>query len=265
MNIVRAIKIHRIFVRQELKRFLEYRSDFIMGIIGFLIGQIFNLMYLWIVFANIPSLGGWSLEEIIFLYGFSLIPKGIDHLLFDNLWTVSNYIIRNGEFDKYLTRPINSLFYVLVEKFQIDALGELIMGITLICITLPKLSVEFSILKIFFSLLVIPFATLIYSGMKIITTSIAFWIKRSGNITYSIYMVNDFAKYPITIYNNFIKTVITYIIPFAFTTFYPATYVLTGENPLYNIVLTIVISITIMIMGYFIWNKGIKFYESTGS
>ena len=72
------------------------------------------------------------------------------NLLFDNLWTVSNYTIRNGEFDKYLTRPINSLFYVLVEKFQIDALGELIMGITLICITLPKLSVEFSILKIFF-------------------------------------------------------------------------------------------------------------------
>lgn len=265
MNIGRAVKIQRIFVRQELKRFLEYRSDFIMGIIGFLIGQIFNLMYLWIVFANIPSLGGWSLEEIFFLYGFSLIPKGIDHLLFDNLWTVSNFTIRNGEFDKYLTRPINSLFYVLVEKFQIDALGELIMGITLICITLPKLSVEFSILKIFFTLLVIPFATLIYSGMKIITTSIAFWIKRSGNITYSIYMVNDFAKYPITIYNNFIKTVITYIIPFAFTTFYPATYVLTGENPLYNIGLTLVISIILMTIGAFLWSKGIKAYESSGS
>ena len=265
MNIVKALKIHRIFVRQELKRFLEYRSDFIMGIIGFLIGQIFNLMYLWIVFANIPSLGGWSLEEVIFLYGFSLIPKGIDHLLFDNLWTVSNYTIRNGEFDKYLTRPINSLFYVLVEKFQIDALGELIMGITLICITLPKLSVEFSILKIFFSLLVIPFATLIYTGVKTITTSISFWIKRSGNITYTIYMVSDFAKYPITIYNNLIKSVITYIIPFAFTTFYPANYILTGENPFFSIGFTVVISIILMAIGVFLWNKGIKAYESSGS
>lgn len=75
MNIVKALKIHRIFVRQELKRFLEYRSDFIMGIIGFLIGQIFNLMYLWIVFANIPSLGGWSLEEIIFYTVFPLFQK----------------------------------------------------------------------------------------------------------------------------------------------------------------------------------------------
>lgn len=265
MNIVRAIKIHRIFVRQELQRFLEYRSDFIMGIIGFLIGQIFNLMYLWIVFANIPSLGGWSLEEITFLYGFSLIPKGIDHLLFDNLWTVGNYTIRNGEFDKYLTRPINSLFYVLVEKFQIDALGELIMGITLICITLPKLSVKFSILKIFFGLLVIPFATLIYTGVKIITTSISFWIKRSGNITYTIYMVSDFAKYPITIYNNLIKSVITYIIPFAFTAFYPANYILTGENLFFCIGFTVVISILIISIGSFAWNTGVKVYESSGS
>lgn len=265
MNIVRAVKIHRIFVRQELKRFLEYRSDFIMGIIGFLIGQIFNLMYLWIVFANIPSLGGWSLEEIIFLYGFSLIPKGIDHLLFDNLWNVSNYTIRNGDFDKYLIRPINSLFYVLIEKFQIDALGELIMGITLICVTLPHLSIEFDGLKIMLSILVIPFSTLIYTGVKIITTSISFWIKRSGNITYTIYMVSDFAKYPITIYNNLIKSVITYIIPFAFTTFYPVNYILTGENPFFSIGFTVVISILLIGLGSFIWNRGIKAYESSGS
>lgn len=236
-----------------------------MGIIGFLIGQVFNLMYLWVVFANIPSLVGWSLEEIVFLYGFSLIPKGLDHLLFDNLWSISNYSIKNGDFDKYLTRPINSLFYVLVEKFQIDALGELVMGIAIICVTLLKLSVEFNFLKIFLGLLVIPFATLIYTGIKIITTSIAFWIKRSGNITYSIYMVNDFAKYPITIYNNFIKTIITYIIPFAFTTFYPAKYVLTGENPLFSIGFTVIISILLIGLGSFLWNTGIKAYESSGS
>ena len=265
MNIVRAIKIHRIFIRQELKRFLEYRSDFLMGIIGFLIGQVFNLMYLWIIFINIPDLVGWSLEEIIFLYGFSLIPKGIDHLLFDNLWNVSNYTIRNGDFDKYLIRPINSLLYVLVEKFQIDALGELIMGISLICVVLPELSIEFNFIKSLLILLVIPFATLIYTGIKIITASISFWIKRSGNITYTIYMVSDFAKYPVTIYNNLIKSVITYIIPFAFTTFYPAKYVLTGGNPFFNIGLTIVISILLMAIGIIIWNKGIKAYESSGS
>lgn len=78
-------------------------------------------------------------------------------------------------------------------------------------------------------------------------------------------MVSDFAKYPITIYNNLIKSVITYIIPFAFTTFYPANYILTGENPFFSIGFTVVISIILMAIGVFLWNKGIKAYESSGS
>lgn len=264
-TIKRTFRMHRIFVAQELKRMMEYKGDFLVGIIGFLIGQFFTLLFLWIIFSQIPSLMGWTLEQIAFIYGFSLIPKGLDHLLFDNLWAIGHFTVRKGDFDKYLTRPINPLFHVMVEKLQIDALGELIMGIALICVTLPSLAIQWSLVKILLTLLVIPFATLIYTGIKIATAAIAFWTKRSGNITYMFYMVNDFAKYPVSIYNNFVKTIITYVIPFAFTAFYPASYILTGENPWYNIGLTVVIAIVIMAVGIFIWNKGIKAYESAGS
>lgn len=264
-QIGRAFRMHRIFVAQEIKRMMEYKGDFIVGVIGFLLSQFFNLLFLWIIFSQIPSLMGWSLEEIIFIYGFSLIPKGLDHLLFDNLWAIGHFIVRKGDFDKYLTRPINPLFHVMVEKLQIDALGELIMGIALICVTLPFLAISWSVGKILLILLVIPFATLIYTGIKIATAAIAFWTKRSGNITFMFYMVNDFAKYPVTIYNNFVRTVITYIIPFAFTAFYPAYYILTGENPLFNIGMTVLLALILMAVGICIWNKGIKAYESAGS
>ena len=264
-TIKRAFRMHRIFVIQELKRMMEYKGDFIVGIIGFLLGQFFNLLFIWIIFSQIPNLVGWTLEQIVFIYGFSLIPKGLDHLLFDNLWGIGHFIVRKGDFDKYLTRPINPLFHVMVEKLQIDALGELIMGIALICIVLPSLVIEWSFIKIVMILIVIPFATLIYTGIKIATAAIAFWTKRSGNITYMFYMVNDFSKYPINIYNNFVKTIITHIIPFAFTAFYPAYYILTGENPLFNIGVSVLTAIVIMSIGIFIWNRGIKAYESAGS
>lgn len=264
-SIKRMIKMHRIFVTQELKRMMEYKGDFIVGIIGFLLGQLTNMLFLFIVFSQIPSLMGWTLEQVIFIYGFSLIPKGLDHLFFDNLWSIGHFTVRKGDFDKYLTRPINPLFHVMVEKLQIDALGELLMGIALICITMPSVSIEWSVTKVLLILLVIPFATMIYVGIKTATAAIAFWTKRSGNVTFMFYMVNDFAKYPVTIYNNFVKIVITYIIPFAFTAFYPANYILTGENPLFNIGFTVVISIVIMTIGVCIWNKGIKAYESAGS
>src|SRR5574344_2052723 len=212
----RMFRMHRIFISQDFKRMLEYKGDFLTGVIGFLIAQLFNILFLWIIFSQIPSLMGWSFYEIVFIYGFSLIPKGIDHFFFDNLWSIGYFIVRKGDFDKYLTRPINPLFHVMVEKLQVDALGELLVGVLLLSTTIPQLVITWSVEKVLLTLLVIPFAALIYTSVKIATSAIAFWTKRSGNITYMFYMVNDFAKYPTTIYNNFVKTIITYIIPFAF-------------------------------------------------
>lgn len=128
-----------------------------------------------------------------------------------------------------------------------------------------SINIEWSFLKVLLIITVIPFATLIYTGIKTATVAIAFWTKRSGNITYMFYMVNDFAKYPITIYNNIVRNIITYIIPFAFTAFYPAYYILSGENPLFNIGMTVLIAIVMMVVGVIVWNRGIRSYESAGS
>ena len=128
-----------------------------------------------------------------------------------------------------------------------------------------SINIEWSFLKVLLIITVIPFATLIYTGIKTATAAIAFWTKRSGNITYMFYMVNAFAKYLITIYNNNVRNIITYIIPFAFTAFYPAYYILSGENPLFNIGMTVLIAIVMMVVGVIVWNRGIRSYESAGS
>ena len=264
-HIRRALRIHRIFIAQELKKMMEYKGDFIVGITGFLMTQCSNLLFLWLIFANIPSLMGWSLNQIVFIYGFSLIPKAIDHLFFDNLWSIGFFIVRKGDFDKYLTRPVNTLFQVMAEKLQIDAFGELIVGIALVSVTIPQLGIEWSAVKILLALVAVFFATFIYTGIKTITASVAFWVKRSGNVIYMFYMVSDFAKYPVSIYNDVIKNIITYIIPFAFASFYPALYILTGENPLFNVGMTVVSAAVLMTIGVFVWHKGIRAYESAGS
>ena len=135
----RVFRLHRIFISQHLKRLMEYKVDFTVGAIGFLLGQAVEILFIGIIFSQIPDLAGWTFDEILFIYGFSLIPKAIDHMFFDNLWMIGYSIVRKGDFDKYLTRPINSLFYVTVEKFQVDAFGELLMGIILITYSLIRI------------------------------------------------------------------------------------------------------------------------------
>ena len=261
----RAFRLHRIFIAQYLKKLMEYKVDFIVGAVGFLLSQALEILFIGIIFSQIPDLAGWTFNQILFIYGFSLIPKAIDHMFFDNLWMVGYHIVRKGEFDKYLTRPINSLFYVTVEKFQIDAFGELIMGIILITYSLIQIGADIVWYRVLVLLLLVPFAVLIYTAIKIITSAISFWTKQSGHITHMFYMSSDFSKYPVTIYNNFIKVVITFIIPFAFTAYYPASYFLRGENGLFCVLGTILVSSLLFVVSILVWNRGIKKYESAGS
>lgn len=261
----RYIRLHRIFISQYLKKLMEYKTDFLLGAIGLLMTQIMQIAFLGIIFSQIPALIGWSFEEVLFIYGFSLIAKFLDHLFTDNLWMVGYRIIRKGEFDKYLTRPINTLYHVIAENFCVDAFGEMLTCILLLGYSIPKLHLPFHWYTIPLLLIIVVFATLIYSSLKIITAAISFWTKASGHITHMLYMTNDFSKYPVSIYNKAVQTVITYVIPFAFTAYYPASYFLTGENPLFCIGGTVIAGAVLFALALFIWNRGLRAYESAGS
>lgn len=262
---MRFFRLHRIFISQYLKKLMEYKTDFLLGAIGLLIAQALQLIFLGVIFSQIPALIGWTFEEILFIYGFSLIPKSLDHLFTDNLWMVGYRIVRKGEFDKYLTRPINTLYHVIAENFCVDAFGEMLTCILLLSYSIPNLNIPFHWYTIPLWIVVSIFATLIYTSLKIMTAAIAFWTKASGHITHMLYMSNEFSKYPVSIYNKAIQTVITYIIPFAFTAYYPASYFLTGENPLFCIGGTIVAGTVLFLIALFVWSRGLRAYESAGS
>ncbi|MBQ3264682.1 MAG: ABC-2 family transporter protein [Ruminococcus sp.] len=262
---MRYFRLHRIFIAQYLKKLMEYKVDFLLGAIGMIITQALQLLFLGIIFSQIPALIGWSFEEILFIYGFSLIAKSLDHLFTDNLWMVGYRIVRKGEFDKYLTRPINTLYHVIAENFCVDAFGEILTCLLLLGYSIPKLSLPFHWYTTPLLLIVVVFATLIYTSLKIMTSAISFWTKASGHITHMLYMTNDFSKYPISIYNKTVQTVITYVIPFAFTAYYPASYFLTGENPLFCIGGTVIAGSVLFALALFVWNRGLAAYESAGS
>ena len=262
---MRYIRLHKIFIAQYLKKLMEYKADFLLGAIGRLLTQVFQLAFLGIIFSQIPALIGWSFQEILFIYGFSLIAKTLDHLFTDNLWMVGYRIIRKGEFDKYLTRPINTLYHVIAENFCVDALGEMLTCILLLAYSIPSLDMPFHWYTIPLWIVVAVFATLIYTSLKIMTAAISFWTKASGHITHMLYMTNDFSKYPVSIYNKFVQTVITYVIPFAFTAYFPASYFLTGNNPWFCIGGTVIAGTVLFALALFIWHKGLSAYESAGS
>ena len=253
------------FLQQYIKSLIEYRADFILGLVGFILIQGTSIIFIKLIFNSIPNLSGWSFYEILFIYGFAQIPRGIDHIFTDNLWMLSGSIIVNGNFDRYLIRPLNPLFQIIAERFQPDGFGELIIGIVLLSISSNNLNMSFTIEKSILFLFVVICSSFIYTAIKLAVASIAFWIKFAQSYLFMTYQLSNFAKYPMGIYSNAIKGVLTFIIPFAFTGYYPGAYFLGKESLFMGVVLTFFVAIIAMCVGYAVWLKGVSKYESSGS
>lgn len=258
-------KLYNKFLQQYIKSLMEYRIDFVFGLIGFILVQLAGVIFIKLIFSAIPSLSGWDFYQILFIYGLAQIPRGIDHVFTDYLWLFSWKTIAKGEFDRYLLRPLNPLLQVISESFQPDGFGEIIIGIALFIISASKLGITFTFSKVITLLVVIFFATLIYTAVKLVTCSIAFWVKFSQAHMFMAYQVSNFAKYPIGIYPSGIKIILTCLIPFAFTGYYPGAYFLGKETFGMGIILTIGVSIIGILIAYFVWLRGIKVYESAGN
>lgn len=262
---MRYIRLYKKFFQQYVKVIIEYRASFVLGLIGFLFVQSTGIIFINLIFKAIPSLDGWSFNEILFIYGLAQIPRGIDHVFTDYLWIFSWKTIVEGEFDRYLLRPINPLFQVIAETLQPDGLGEIIVGVMLTIYSLPRVEISFDLMKFFILVVVILFSTLIYTAIKLAFTSIAFWTKSSFSYLFMTYQISSFAKYPVGIYPKIIKTILIGIIPFAFTGYYPAAYFLGRESFVSGVVMTICVALISICIAYKIWTIGIKSYESAGS
>lgn len=261
----RYMRLYRIFVIQYMKTILQSKIDFFIGLGGFLISQAAGLTFLYLVFEQIPSMQEWTLEQMLFIYGFAQLPRGLDHLLTDNLWMVAWQMVIKGTFDKYLLRPMNIFFQIVCEKVQFDALGELLIGGILVGRAVVNGTVQVTVLKVLFFLVSVIAGAVIYTSVKLFFAATAFWFKDSSPLMTTAYEVADFAKYPVEIYSKPIRAVLMTVLPFAFVAYIPATFFLVNANIWKTIGAECVIAAVFWLLVYSLFKKGLTVYESAGN
>src|SRR3954465_7324754 len=119
------------YASQYLKTRFTYRVDTVIEILSDLLNQAVNLIFILVVFGHTSTLSGWNREEIIFIYGFFLIPFALFSAFF-NIWDFNDRYIVKGEMDRILTRPIHSLFQVILERIELEALFGVVTGLIII-------------------------------------------------------------------------------------------------------------------------------------
>ena len=256
--------LYRHFLIQHLKTYLEYRWNFIIGASSTFVEHAARLFAIWVVIRQIPSLGGWSFDELLFLYGLVTAARSIEHTFANNLWRIGHAYIRNGDFDRFLVRPINPLFHLLADQFNHDGIGNLLMGIGLMVKSSLALGLEWTFFKLVFVVIAVLAGGLIFISLNLITATSAFWIIESTPVTLAIFELHEFSRYPLSMYGNVVAGLLTWVIPYGLAAFYPAMFLL-GCEVGWLAFASPIMAIMLFVVAYQVWQIGLRHYQGTGS
>ncbi len=255
--------------RINLLTMLEYRANFFMWAGFTLVYHASAIVALWVTLRNFPSINGWNFRDTAFMYGLWFLGHGIHNTFFFTIGNVPEFI-REGRFDRFLVRPLDTLFQAMTVPQQIWP-DELVLAIVYMIIVTPYSGVHVDWLFLIYVPLVGIGGALIDFGINLTIATIAFWFIRIESLRWVIMSLEqDFSRYPISIYQRGVRVVLAFILPFAFMNYFPATFLLHKTedglhlNPAVGL-LTPLVGCACLGLAYIFWRFGLDRYQGTGS
>ncbi|MED0687410.1 ABC transporter permease [Anoxybacillus ayderensis] len=252
------------YMSQYVKTKLQYRTDLLVEFLSDLMFQGVNLIFILVVFGHTQFLNGWTRDEIIFIYGFFLVPFALFAAFF-NIWDFNERYIVRGEMDRVLTRPVHSLFQIVLERMELESLLGGITGLVVMGYAASRLHLSFHWYDVILFVLFVLGGTFVYAGIFISLASISFWSDARSSIMPMMYNIGNYGRYPVDIYNRVIRYVLTWILPFAFVGVYPSAYFLRKTEWYTYSFLTPVMGIVCFTLSVLLWNAGVKRYRGAGN
>ena len=267
---MKYIKLYLRFVIVYMKGKLEYHFALLLELIAntILIGIFFAGF--WVIFYNFESIAGWSKYEVLFMFTTSWLAYSFSCFFFWSPMRDIGELVRTGKFDLYLTRPISPFVYLVLQQFQYTFLPRLFFSVAFWIYSMKKLQIDWTWERVAFYFVSIIAAFVIFSSITVITGTISFWTIKSEEIvsllTDNNYGLKNFCDYPIQIYGKGMQVLLTFVVPYAFTGYYPVAMLL-GKNVPNPYVgnLSPVIAMVIGVISYCLWHIGLKRYNSTGA
>lgn len=257
------------YFKMSILEMLEYPA----GVLGWLLSNpiqfILGFATIKFVVEEFGTIAGWNYGQLAVLYGISVISHGLCVVFFIQSWYVGYYVIE-GDFDRYMLRPMNVLYQFFFTCFNPVGLTDLIPGICVFIYGCIQVDFVWNVGNVLNILILLIGATLIRSGVYLIVGSSSFWTKSVNS--YNGYIQELFTKtttYPLSMYPESFQFVLTYLLPIGWVSFYPVTEILGVANEGFawngEVWVTLLVGILVYVIATWVFNCGLKRYESAGN
>jgi ABC-2 type transport system permease protein len=269
-NIVSDLQLYLRLLRMQIRSQAQYKVDMAVNIVTYFAVTSLEFTVVFLYFAAFPSLLGWHVGEVAMLYAIMSIGFGCSELFGAGIDLFPD-TIRLGEFDRVLLRPASALLQVAASDFRLRRFGRITQGCVAFIISLQLLpGFHWTLAKCVVLLISIVSGAALFIAVLLLGATMCFWtVETTELVNILTYGGRDMLTYPLTIYNQTFQRFFLFVVPLAFGTFVPTCYLLGRPLPfgLPNAIVFVspLIALIFAFIARFVWQFGVRHYQSSGS
>jgi ABC-2 type transport system permease protein len=272
------VRVFLTFVRNSLVRDMMFPTNFIIESISSIGWVAMNLALYMLIFNYTDYLGGtetgghWTKYQFYVFLATSLLINNIVQLFFMPNAEEFSELIRTGNLDFALLKPIDTQFLVSLQKADWSSLANVVIGVLLLIYAVPRLDgFTPSVVAILLYPLYVVSGVLIMYSIMIALAATSVWLGRNQSLYDFWFYITNFARYPLEIYNgplgNYLRWTLTFLLPVLVVVTVPARLLAKPFEPQYAYLALFAILATVLclIASRWVFQRALLSYRSASS
>jgi ABC-2 type transport system permease protein len=254
-----------IFVASLLQS-LAHRTNLAVSVALSALGAAGTLGALAAVYAHVERLAGWRFGEALVLLGVYLIVSGLlETFVWPNLQWFGGKV-KDGQLDDLLLTPAPVLFTATFGACQPLALTGVALGVAFVVAGVRALGAGAVLIT---PANILACAALLLAGavvawaLRLLIAGVALW---SPGLELDVFYSSlwQLGRYPVDVYAPWVRRVLTYVVPVAFVSTFPARTLTHGADP-QALLAGLFAACSSVVVVSAVWRAGLRRYSSATS
>lgn len=222
-------RVYQTFFRNSLVREMTFRGNFIITVLTRIFWFAAQLTLFEIIYRNVPTINDWTREEYFAFIATAMLINAIVETFFMPNCANFSELIRSGNLDFALLKPIDTQFLISFEKVNLAMLNQVLLAGALLVYSVSVIGRPVSLAQATLYAMYIGVGVVFFYSLMIALASTSIWFGRNQGLYDFWFYITVFARYPRSIYGgvNSARLEAGEVLQFSFTYIVPILLVVT--------------------------------------
>ena len=265
---LRCLKLWFSLAKFSLLGELAFRGNFLVKVVVEMLWLGLLLLFNFTVFQQTTTIADWTAHEYFFFIGCYFAMGGLLETLFLDNCNQFAELVRSGDLDFILLKPIDEQFLVSCKHVDWSCVPNFLLGVGIMIMAFYLGGWEFNWFQFLAFVLLFCSGVVLAYGFLMLLTSLSVWLMRNQSLFEAWWLFSTLMRYPRAIYEGpWAKPFglfFTFVVPVLIVVNVPADTLIKAFEPWF-IVWTVIATIGMLVISRRFFRRALQSYRSASS